>query len=104
MMGAFEFCADLDGVVARLAAAARPGGALLLGVTERRGALDQPTRALPAKGVPGDSIAIHLFTLEQMLAAFRGAGLLPVRYEHAVGWTDPAGTQVPHAIWELRKR
>lgn len=100
MMGAFEFCMDLPGVVARLAAAARPGGALLLGIPERREAA-AARHALSAPGAPGDVIEIRLFTLEEMLAAFRGAGLTPSRCVHLCGWTHRDGMEVPYAVWEL---
>lgn len=102
MIGAFEFCIDLPAVVGRLACAARPGGALLLGIGERRGALGA-RHALAAPGARGEAIEIRLFTLEEMLAAFRGAGLEPERYVHACGWTHRDGTEVPYAIWELHR-
>lgn len=101
LMSAFEFCLDLPRVVRHLADATRPGGTLLLGITERRDALDAATHAAPAPGVPGDAIEIHLFTLEEMVAAFRHAGLAPRRYESIHGWTDDGGSRIPYALWEL---
>lgn len=101
LMSAFEFCLDLPAVVKRLAGATRPGGVLLLGITERRGGLDAATHPSPSRAVHDGVIEIRLFTLEDMVRAFRDAGLAPLRYESIHGWTDGAKTRFPYALWEL---
>ncbi|MFT3915465.1 MAG: methyltransferase domain-containing protein [Anaeromyxobacteraceae bacterium] len=102
MIGSFEFCEDLPGVIGRLAGAARPGGALLLGITERADD-EPPALELPAPDVEGRPLAVQRFTPGEMQAAFSGAALEPIRCEHVHGWTHAAGAAVTYALWVLRK-
>jgi malonyl-CoA O-methyltransferase len=99
-VGALDFCYDLDAVLGHIAAAVRPGGALLL-TFANRGPGDPPRLAI-SPGLPG--VDMMLYSVIELFGAFDAHGLLPRTPRFAPGYhSDHHAREIGYSVWELTR-